>query len=557
MGHRDSKTILSPDKRASVRGRASALVELPVRIFIDRTSLRISAAAMSIVMTLYPVLTFAQSVPAGVTNIIPDGRTATTVTTNGNTSTVTTNTISGPDAFNSYSRFEIGAGNVGNLILPNGTSNLINLVNGITPTTINGTLNAYKNGQIGGNVYFADPNGFVVGRSGVVNVGSLNVTTPTREFMGSVIGAGGQINQGAVSNLLAGTVPVSPDGNIRIRGRINAVDAVRLTGQNVFVGSRDQASRNHANAFSSSVNSTGLRSANGIVVKNGTIQIVAANDAKINTRLAARNGGTVTIDAGRNVDIGAKAKITADSRTGAAGSIAVNAGQDIKVAGFGTVSAKSAAGNAGTIIVLAQRNLDVAANSNFDVSSAQGNAGFIELSARQNAAIGVANINLSAPDGLAGTLLIDPYDLLIGAGTSSGNNEVSASIIVNGGNVVLQADNSITVAAGFSIDTRNFNRSAGALSVSNASLGNSGSVTLEAPTITINGNILTNTINTSATHWNAGDVLLEATVSKSISSSSHTAGTSITIGSTGIVNASVGGNSSNNTAMAGNISHSA
>ena len=68
---------------------------------------------MSIVMTLYPVLTFAQSVPAGVTNIIPDGRTATTVTTNGNTSTVTTNTISGPDAFNSYSRFEIGAGNVG------------------------------------------------------------------------------------------------------------------------------------------------------------------------------------------------------------------------------------------------------------------------------------------------------------------------------------------------------------------------------------------------------------------------------------------------------------
>lgn len=137
---------------------------------------------MVVVMTLYPTLSFAQSVPAGVTRIVPDGRTATTVTANGSVSTVTTNTISGPNAFNSYSKFEIGAGNTGNLILPNGTSNLINLVNGNTATTINGTLNAYKNGQIGGNVYFADPNGFVVGKSGVVNVGALNVTTPTREF---------------------------------------------------------------------------------------------------------------------------------------------------------------------------------------------------------------------------------------------------------------------------------------------------------------------------------------------------------------------------------------
>ncbi len=149
---------------------------------------------MAVVLTFYPVLSFAQSVPAGVTRIVPDGRT--TTTTNGSVSTVTTGTVSGPNAFNSYSRFEIGAGNTGNLILPNGTSNLINLVNGTSPTTINGVLNAYKNGQIGGNVYFADPNGFVVGKSGVVNVGSLNVTTPTREFMNSVIGADGQLQPG-------------------------------------------------------------------------------------------------------------------------------------------------------------------------------------------------------------------------------------------------------------------------------------------------------------------------------------------------------------------------
>ncbi len=108
--------------------------------------------------------------------------------------------------------------------------------------------------------------------------------------------------------------------------------------------------------------------------------------------------GKVTIDAGRNVDIGARAKITADSRTGAAGSIAVNAGQDIKVAGYGTVSAKSIAGNAGTIVVLAQRNLTVEANSSFDVVGAR-QCRLHRTQRQGKAAIGVANINLSAPNG--------------------------------------------------------------------------------------------------------------------------------------------------------------
>src|SRR5664279_2324685 len=96
----------------------NSIPDLPVRLFIDRKSLRISAAAMIVVMTLYPTLLLAQSVPAGVTRIVPDGRTATTVTANGSTSTVTTRTVSGQNAFNSYSKFEIGAGNTGNLVLP-------------------------------------------------------------------------------------------------------------------------------------------------------------------------------------------------------------------------------------------------------------------------------------------------------------------------------------------------------------------------------------------------------------------------------------------------------
>ena len=173
-------------------------------------------------MVFLPV--FSVRLQAQTANVItPDGRTGTSLQTSGSVTNVTTSTISGNNAFNSFSQFSVGQGNTVNLQLPTGTQNLVNIVRD-APVYVNGTLNSYMNGAIGGNVYFADPKGFVVGRSGTVNVGSLNVSTPTREFTDSLIGAGGQINQSAVGNLMAGSFPVSPDGNVRIYGRINAID---------------------------------------------------------------------------------------------------------------------------------------------------------------------------------------------------------------------------------------------------------------------------------------------------------------------------------------------
>src|SRR6478736_450712 len=114
--------------------------------------------------------------------IVPDGRTGTALQTSGGVTNVTTSTVSGANAFNSFSQFSVGQG----------------------------------------------------------NTGSLNVSTPTREFTDSLIGPGGAINGTAVGNLMAGSFPVSPDGNVRIYGRINAIDGVRLTGQNVLVGGASQ-----------------------------------------------------------------------------------------------------------------------------------------------------------------------------------------------------------------------------------------------------------------------------------------------------------------------------
>src|SRR3954462_10262818 len=69
--------------------------------------------------------------------IVTDGRTQTTLQTSGNVTNVMTSTISGANAFNSFSQFGVGRGNTVNLQLPSGTQNLINVVRD-APAYVNG-----------------------------------------------------------------------------------------------------------------------------------------------------------------------------------------------------------------------------------------------------------------------------------------------------------------------------------------------------------------------------------------------------------------------------------
>jgi hypothetical protein len=463
-------------------------------------------------MVFLPV--YSVRVQAQTANVItPDGRTGTSLQTSGGVTNVTTSTVSGNNAFNSFSQFSVGQGNTVNLQLPTGTQNLVNIVRD-APVYVNGTLNSYMNGAIGGNVYFADPKGFVVGRSGTVNVGSLNVSTPTREFTDSLIGPGGAINGTAVGNLMAGSFPVSPDGNIRIYGRVNAIDGVRLTGQNVFVGGatqRDIANLDHAAKFAASVNSKGLRSAAAITVSNGSIHIGAVNNAKVNGRLTAQSKtstpSNITVQAGNNIDIGKKAKLDIASTTGDTGEIRLKAAQNLTVAGGAKFDASSKTGNAGLV--------DFSANGVFDIGSG-------------------ISINLGAPNGKAGTLLIDPTDLVIGdasqgdTGVTLSNTAIANTIAgITGGSsatYLIQADNSVTLAAHAMVDTRH-------LDVNGFSTGDANHIQIQARTIDIqNGaQILAQAVNSASTHYTSGNVTLAATASDSKLSGQATATSGITI----------------------------
>lgn len=119
-------------------------------------------------------------IPAFGQNITIDGKTNTTLNTNGITTNISTSTVRGENAYNSFIKFNVNTGQVVNLNVPDSCTGLINLIHN-EATTINGVLNSVKSGQIGGNIFLVNPHGITVGSQGVVNVGSLTTVTPTTD----------------------------------------------------------------------------------------------------------------------------------------------------------------------------------------------------------------------------------------------------------------------------------------------------------------------------------------------------------------------------------------
>ncbi|MEO7068629.1 MAG: leukotoxin LktA family filamentous adhesin, partial [Rhodanobacter sp.] len=199
----------------------------------------------SLAAAITAVLGVAMSMQAAavVTNINKDGKTDTTVAhaTSSHLYDVTTTTLSqnGNTAFNSFHDFTVDASDTVNMHLPDSSKNLVNLV-WDSQTVINGTLNSLVgsgvNAKVGGNVYFADPHGVVVGATGVLNVGALSLSAPSSEFMGSLLDSGSLKTNTASGQpmyvLLTGQEAQAKAGAntclICINGTINANNAVRI-----------------------------------------------------------------------------------------------------------------------------------------------------------------------------------------------------------------------------------------------------------------------------------------------------------------------------------------
>lgn len=476
-------------RKAQLSVRAPKGFTLPARTAIS--------TAVAAALGITPSLAFANT-------ITPDGRTATVIDVNGTLTDITTGTIRGANAFNSFRDFQLSSGNTVNLHLPGGTDNLINLVTD-SRAVIDGTLNSIKAGRIGGNVVFADPHGIVVGASGVVNVGSLMLTAPSAAFMNRLMDADGVIDDAAVERLLAGEAPLSadPTGVIEINGTINAFGAVALEGQGVVLTGNVRAGTDaaHEALFHAAVNTDGIAEAVDATVANGQIIIRAA----------------------AGVSVSGLADASSAETGGGGGTIRVHAGRDISLQDGAMLAAAGAddGGDGGTIDIWADRDATVAAGARFDASAgATGDGGFIEVSSARNVSLDGLNADLGAgAGGEAGEFLIDPISVTAG----------STAYYTNGGDVTIIASDSITLEAGAVINTRHIEGGAGdgvtvgelgdpddnpagltdptlADALSTASVGDSGNVTLQAPEIIVGENAAINTFATDG--FNAGDITL-------------------------------------------------
>ena len=270
----------------------------------------------------------------------------------------------------------------------------------------------------------------LVTNSGVIKADGGTVTLTARAADGIVqnlVNAGGRI-QAHTSGGQTGEITVQGTGG-----------SVVVTGQ--------------LDARGAAPGSTG-----GAVVVNATQAVTLAPTARINVSGQA-GGGTAAI--GTTLD---------RARTGASLGYGGAARTTTVAAGARITANGGATGNGGTITVLSTANTAMAGSLNARGGSQQGDGGFVEISGSGGLEL-LGTVNVAAPHGVAGTILLDPYNLtittsganddLLGSGDpalayntpdTSTNVTISASAIEDlEGNVHLQATNNLTVATSIAL----------------------------------------------------------------------------------------------------------
>lgn len=213
---------------------------------------------------------------------------------------ITPDKLNGEVGYRKYDNFNLSAGDIANLIYKYGNSRdintFINLVqNGVK---IDGILNTMRDGNFyNGQAVFITPGGMAVGASGVLNVGSLSVITPTNDAYNSLKGEYASNNFANINNISSLLNKSSNVGNISIDGKILAREGVQLRGGQINVGANGaivngitstQAFTDRATAatraealFNDLVNTNGIKTASAFTKNGSNIQIKSSTGVDI------------------------------------------------------------------------------------------------------------------------------------------------------------------------------------------------------------------------------------------------------------------------------------
>ena len=273
-----------------------------------------------------------------------------TISTNPGLTTIT----AGNNSVLRWGSFDVGHGETVQFVQPGATSRVLNLIGGLTPSQINGSLQA--NGQ----VYLMNPAGIYFGQSAVVNVGGLYA-------------AGGTITR---EDFLAGLNRFSGlTGDVTNAGSIRG-DMVALVGRSV------------ANSGS-------------IVSPGGFISLASGDQVYL-----GQNGSNIYVEAGRAAPAGALAQGAGVANTGTidagTGSTVLAAGDiySIAITQDGRLAGRD-------VRVQGQGRGDVLVSGTIDASAtgAGETGGHVEVTGERVGLVGNASINASGAAG-GGTVLV-------------------------------------------------------------------------------------------------------------------------------------------------------
>ncbi len=451
------------------------------------TGARLSAPVSP--LSLAAALALGAQVPwaAAQTVITPlqgSAATQTVVTSAGGVHKVTTATLRDGNAFNHLSELKVGRGDTVGMVVPQGANWLVNVVRD-GRIQVDGRLQGkLESGAVGGNLLFIDSHGFAVGPGGRVDAGRLVFASPSAAFVDRLLGEGAGLSAGSVSGVLRGSFDRSSSGVVQIDGEVHATDGVQImagegagAAQAVAVRGQISVSGRQGGA---AVNVGGVRSLTPLVEHNGVIDITTPGNILLNGKLLSDGShwaGAVRVVAGGDVHLGAGALVSASAPAGSGG-----AGGSVTLFAHGSATSTPGA-------TLRARG------------DGSGDGGFVEFSAAKKVTLDGLVLDAGTDSGASGQAYVDPDDVEV----------VSELVVTSGTDHTIEANVSVTVAENVTISTRQTGAATNAQG-EKLSTGNSGNLTIKAPSITVGaGAVLdASAINANGSTWQAGDITLLA-----------------------------------------------
>ncbi|WP_257283682.1 leukotoxin LktA family filamentous adhesin, partial [Endozoicomonas sp. SESOKO1] len=395
----------------------------------------------------------------------------TSISSNNNVHDITSRKMSGTSAINVFDKFVVGSSHTVNLQVPDSASKLVNIVRGSEAPAVHGIMNSYKNGSLGGDVVFASSAGFLVGESGVVNVGSLAIKTPTDAEISGLI-SGTDAVDAKITDLLNDSFSVSSSGTVRIKGKINTASGLDINANTIQVDS------------------------SGIVISGRAAQASAV-------ALTAVNVDDLTIPTELNVDGGVITLMASSSATGA-----IDLSGDLYADGGFTIMADNIDVNAGATLDSRDSNSASAAGTIAFKGKTDQTTTTLKLSASGKTVV-VESATASSPEQVAEGITV------IGNTTVAGSATVTADTFKTRANSSLDLSGSLTVTA----DSK--------ANVSGTLAAESG-ITITAKDIDLNAGSTLDTRNSDDSA--RGDITLTASVTKAIGFGKADSDTNIDLG---------------------------